>query len=205
MTTESTTQAAGENTPAAGGEQTTDQSAQPVNATTPPAPADGAKPADAPTTTQNAQPEAEIAYEFKLPEGMALDAKSTEDFKALAKELKLPADAAQRLVDIEVTRMQAQAEAHVATVKEWRETVVNDPVLGGDHLAENMAIAKKAVALGPPELNDLLKSTGMDNHPVVFRWALAVGKALSEDKHVQAGGNAGAVKSAAQVLYPSNS
>jgi hypothetical protein len=195
--TETTTQATGDNSQAAEGTQTTDTS----TATAAAPAATETKAGEAATTTTAA--EAEVVYDFKLPEGMELDATTSDSFKAIAKELKLPAEAAQRIVDLETQRIQAAAQAHVDTVKAWRESVVNDKDIGGDHLAENIATAKKAIALGPPELTDLLKTTGMDNHPTVFRWALAVGKALSEDHKVVGGSAPTGQKDTASVLYPS--
>ena len=46
-------------------------------------------------------PTPEVEYAFKTPDGTPpLDAKRVEAFTALAKELKLPADAAQKVVDM---------------------------------------------------------------------------------------------------------
>lgn len=204
MTTETTTQAAGDNTQAAGGAQTADTTTQ--STATQAATTTSETKVDATgETTQAAKTDApaDIVYDFKLPEGVELDTAMADEFKAIAKDLKLPAEAAQKIVDLQVKAQQAAAQAHVDTVKGWRESVVNDKDIGGDKLPENIAIAKKAVSLGPPELNELLKSTGMDNHPVVFRWCLAVGKALSEDRMVKGGtATADASKPAASVLYP---
>lgn len=202
MTTETTAQPTGDTTQAAAGAQSTDTTttqAAPVNGVPPGAKTDAAPGAPADT------PPAEVVYDLKLPDGIELDAASSDEFKALAKELKLSPEAAQKFVDLEAKRIQASAQAHAETVKGWRDSVVNDKDIGGDKLAENIATAKKAIALGPPELIELLKQTGMDNHPTVFRWCLAVGKSLSEDRMVQGSAAATAApKTAAQVLYPSN-
>ena len=127
-------------------------------------------------------PPAEIDYTFTTPEGATpLDAKRVEAFTALAKEMKLPADAAQRVVDMAVQEAQAAAEAHTALVQSWADEVKADKTLGGDNLTASAVIARKAIDLGPPELKALLNSTGLGNHPAVFRWAHAIGLALSED------------------------
>ena len=123
-----------------------------------------------------------VEYAFTTPEGVeSLDPKRVEAFTALAKELKLPADAAQRVVDMAAQETRAAAEAHVALVQSWADQVKSDKLLGGDNLTASSAIARKAIDLGPPELKALLNSTGLGNHPAVFRWAHAVGLALSED------------------------
>jgi len=144
-----------------------------------------------------------IAYEFKSPEGVDLDTASVDEFKAIAAELKLPADAAQKVVDLAIKREQARAEAFADQVQAWGDEVKADKEIGGAKLDENLATARKAVdQFGTPELKSLLNSTGMGNHPEVVRMMVKIGKAISEDKIVR-GGEAGKAKDAAQVLYGS--
>ncbi len=167
MTTE--TQDAGTATNDAGGTQTTDTTTTVADA--------GA----ATATTQAAAP-AEVEYKFDAPEGVELNQDDLGKFTAIAKELKLPADAAKKLVDIAAAREVARAEAFAKQVETWGEQVKADKELG---LPENLARAKKAIdTFGTPELRDLLNTTGMGNHPEVIRLALAVGRAISEDKIV---------------------
>lgn len=138
--------------------------------------------ADASTTAVPSAEPAEVEYAFTTPEGVeSLDPKRLEAFTALAKELKLPADAAQRVVDMAAAEAKAAADAHVTLVQSWADAVKADKVLGGDNLTASSVIARKAIDLGPPELKALLNSTGLGNHPAVFKWAHAVGVALSED------------------------
>lgn len=157
---------------------------------------EGAKPAG-----EGTQAPAEVVYEFTAPEGIELDKASTDEFVAIAKELKLPKDAAQKVVDLAVKREVANREAHKTMVNGWAETVKADKELGGDKLEASMATAKKAIDLGPPELKELLNNSGLGNHPAVFKWAHAVGKALSEDRFVT--GKAGEKPaSVASTLFP---
>lgn len=133
--------------------------------------------------------DAAIDYKFEAPEGVTLDEGDLAKFTEIAKELKLPQDQASKLVGLAIAREQARAEAFVKQVQTWADEVKADKELG---TPEALAVAQKAVELGPPELKDLLVSTGMGNHPLVVRWAYAVGKALSEDAIVtgKTGGNA---------------
>lgn len=177
MTTE--TQATGTDTTQAGVQAGAD--GKPVGT-------DAATTADPQTTTTTTDPtkadpakEVEVAYEFKAPEGMELDKDSLAEFTTIAKELKLPADQAQKVVDIAVKREVARAEAHARQISDWADAVKADKELGGDKLPQTLAITKKALDLGPPELKELLNSSGLGNHPAVVKWAYAVGKALSED------------------------
>lgn len=154
------------------------------------------------TKPEGKQPGEEVKYDFKAPEGMELNQPMLEQFTALAKEMKLPAEQAQKVVDLAVKAEQARMEEHSKLVKGWADEVKGDKEIGGDKLTENLATAKKALDLGPPELKALLNDSGLGNHPAVVKWAIAVGKALSEDKFVPAGQAAPAKGDVASRLYP---
>jgi hypothetical protein len=154
------------------GQTTTTAEGQPAEKTDDSKPADGEKPA------------ADAEYVITAPEGVELDTKQTEAFTALAKELKLaPADA-QKIADIAIQAQVAEAQARAEMVNGWADQVRADKDIGGDKLTETVAIAKKAIDLGPPGLKELLNTTGLGNHPDVVRWAYRVGKALSEGSFV---------------------
>ena len=68
-------------------------------------------------------------------------------------------------------------------------------------LGENLAIARKAIDLGPPELKELLNSSGLGNHPEVVKLAYKVGKAISEDRFVT-GSPKGPSNDPAKKLFP---
>lgn len=142
------------------------------------------------TTQETKATEAEVDYEFKMPEGIDLDEDSANEFKAIAKELKLPKDAAQKVVDLAAKREQARAEAFVKQVKDWGEAVKADKELGAP---ENLAACRKTIeTFGTPELRTMLETSGMGNHPEVVRFVTVISKALSEDKFIAGrdGGNA---------------
>lgn len=143
-------------------------------------------------------------YEFKAPDGMELDTEAVGQFEAIAKELKLPQATAQKLVDLHAQTVKAQADAHAKTVSEWAEAVKTDKDIGGDKLPENLASARKVLdTFGTPELRTFLDSTGMGNHPALVKFAVAIGKGLSEDSFVKGGNATGATKDAASVMFPS--
>jgi hypothetical protein len=158
---------------------------------------------DAAPTTPPA--EATPDYTFEMPEGIELDKSATEEFTAIAKELKLPQDAAKKLVDLEVKRIQAQQQQHQSLVNEWAEQVKADKDLGGDKLDENLAVARKAIdAFGTPELKELLNTTGLGNHPEVVKAFFKAGKAISEDGFVRGAPKSPATESdLAKSLFPS--
>lgn len=184
-----TTQDTGTANHDAGGTQTTDQTA----GTQPTTQAEA-------STTDTTKAEAAVEYKFDMPEGVEVDQASLDEFTGIAKELKLPADAAKKFVDLAAKREIVRAEAFAKQVETWGNEVKADPELGK---AENLATAKKAIdTFGTPELRDLLNSTGMGNHPEVIRLALKIGKAISEDTFVagRSGGNV-APRDHASILY----
>lgn len=139
-------------------------------------------------------------YAFEMPDGLVVDEARATEFKEIAKELKLPKEAAQKLVDLAIRREQQLIEQHQEQLAEWAGSIGKDPVLSKP---ENQAIAKSAIdKFGTPQLKEYLASTGLGNHPELVRLAFNVGKAISEDSIVtsKAGGNA-APRSAADVLY----
>lgn len=153
----------------------------------------------------------ETYADFTMPEGVVMDPALGTDLTALAKELNLPQDKAQKLVDIGVKQAQAFATAMETSVNaaktQWLGEVRADPEIGGAKLTENMVIAKRAVvAFGTPALVGLLNQTGLSQHPEMLRLLTRVGAAISEDTLVDGGGSpAGgkpAVRDHAKRLYP---
>lgn len=130
-------------------------------------------------------------YEFKAPEGVEFDEGVIGTFSAVAKELNLPQDQAQTVLDKMLPVMQARHVEQVSAFYQdiggmpdtWAASSAADKEFGGDNLAENLAVAKKARdAFGSPELNTLLNKTGLGNHPEIIRTFFRAGKAISEDR-----------------------
>jgi len=161
-------------------------------ATTPPA-----------TETQATAPTVPETYELKMPEGVELDKTAADEFTAIAKELKLSAEDAQKVADVGAKMAQRQAESHAKLVESWVEQVKADKDIGGDKLPENLAIARKAIdAFGTPELKDVLNATGFGNHPAVIKAFYNAGKAISEDRFVS-GSAPGPETDVAKRMFPS--
>lgn len=125
-------------------------------------------------------------YEFKAPEGVTIDDTVIGAFSEVAKELNLPQDQAQKVLDKMAPVIAArQAEQLQAARTEWAEAAKTDKEFGGEKLAENLGIAKKALdAFATPELRTLLEESGLGNHPEVIRVFYRAGKAISEDRFV---------------------
>lgn len=184
------------NTPAgdnanANGDQKPDATGKPAAEA---APAAGEKPAEG--------DKSEVDYTFEMPDGIEVDAASADEFKAIAKELGLSKEGAQKIVALEAKRVQAQVEAHQKLLTDWTAASKADKEFGGDKFDENLAVAKTALdTFGSPELKEMLASSGMGSHPEVVRLMHRIGKAISEDKFVKPGATTGATKSAAETLY----
>ena len=169
---------------------------------------DGAAPAgDAAeqTNDEGEKPEgAPEKYEWAAPEGVTLDESIMGSLSEVAKELNLSQDAAQKLVDKMAPAMAQRQAAQVQAMQaEWRESSSGDAEFGGAKLAENMAVAKKALdAFATPEFRQLLEQTGMGNHPEVIRTFYRAGKAISEDGLVS--GSAPKAPRDARSLFPAS-
>jgi len=97
------------------------------------------------------------------------------------------------------TEVLAQAKAG------WLEASKADTEFGGDKIAENLAVARKALdKFGTPALRTMLDESGLGNHPEIIRAFYRAGKAISEDSFVPAtgGGSPKGGKDYASSLYP---
>lgn len=188
---QATTPAATLATASDAGTQQATPGTQPAAATTAPASPEGdaGKAADAVVLPEK--------YEFKAPEGHTLDDSVVAAYSEVARELKLPQDAAQKIVDrltpVMTASMVQRAQAFYSDIggapDTWATAAQTDKEFGGDKLNENLAVARKAMAFSTPELRALLDKTGMGNHPEIVRWMFRVGKAVSPDTFV--GGKGG--------------
>ena len=161
--------------------------------------ADGVKPKD-----PEGAPE---KYEFQAPEGTeAFDPQVLDAFSAVAKDLNLPQDQAQQILDKMTPVIQArQVEQLQAAHDQWIQDAKADQEFGGEKLQENMAIAKKALdTFGSPELRTLLNQSGLGNHPELIRAFYRAGKAISEDRFVTSGQANAAAGADAKRLYPNS-
>lgn len=126
------------------------------------------------------------SYEFKAPEGLTFDDAVIGAFSEAAKELNLPQDQAQKVLDKVAPVMAARQLEQVQAIRtEWAEAAKADKEFGGENLAENLSVAKKALdTFATPELRTLLDESGLGNHPEVIRMFYRTGKAISEDRFV---------------------
>lgn len=144
------------------------------------------------------------AYEFKAPEGQEFDPSVISAFSEVAKELNLSQENAQKLLDRMSPVIDARQQAAVETLRtQWADEAKGDQEFGGEKLDASLGVAKKALdQFGSAPLKQMLKETGLGNHPEVIRLFVKVGQAISEDGVVM-GKQARPAKAPEHKLYPS--
>lgn len=165
------------------------------------------------------EPRAPEKYELKVADGVALAPEVQTQFEALARELDLPQEHAQKLLDLAPDVSKMYASQLIATAKktseQWRENTKADKEIGGSGdqtiLSQNLAFAAKARdSFASPELLKLLdpfdpeknpNGTGFGNHPEVVRLFVRLGRSISEDNKLVSGDGAQSLQTAAQKLY----
>lgn len=187
-------------------------STQAADASAKPATNEGDKPANTPEGDTNpAAPKAPEKYEpFALPDGVKLAPEAEAEVTAKAKELNLPQEGAQKLVDAAL-KLQAsfssQMESKIQAIRaEWETNSRSDKEFGGDNFEVNLAVANTAVrAFGSPAFKQLLKDSGVGSHPEFIRTFLNIGKSISQDQLVTSDGTptpeASGFTAAASKLY----
>ena len=147
--------------------------------------------------------------DFVMPEGIDVDAAAIAEALPVFKELGLTQDAAQKLVDFQAARVQAegqkQVDAFTQLKQDWHDQSVNDSEFGGDAFAENVALAQSALNnFGTPELKQLMEDYGVGNHPEMLRFMVKVGKLTAEDVPGNTGANSVEGKDVVSAMYPND-
>lgn len=135
-------------------------------------------------------------YEFKPMEGRQFDNDVLKEYSDVAKELNLSQKSAQLVLDRMGPKMAERQAAQLdAIASQWASTSQSDKEFGGDNLAQNLSVAKKALdTFGTPELRSLLNESRLGNHPELIRFFFRAGKSISEDGYVGSSNGAGSSK-----------
>ena len=127
--------------------------------------------------------------DFKLPEGFTWDDARKGEAATLFKELDLPQDKAQKLVDAYCKAAKDQQTADEAQLmnrrKQWRSEVQSRP-----DFREQQALAKKGMqtVIRTPDQQKLFQGSWLQDNPAIFDMFVAVGRLVAEDN--MGGGNA---------------
>ncbi|MDB4893140.1 MAG: hypothetical protein JWL61_4995 [Gemmatimonadetes bacterium] len=161
-------------------------------------------------------------YEYTLPEGLAADAAIVERTSAIARDLGLGNDAAQKLLEKGVASEKEATEQREAIIASWQkggsEYVKRDETWKAQALADkdlgagdaakfavHVEKAQQALAKYGPELKSYLDETGLGSHPAAIKFLSRVGAAMSEGAAVIGSiGSTPKPKSDAETLYPAH-
>lgn len=137
---------------------------------------------------------------FTVPDGFTIEDAAVNEFGALAKELNLTQEAAQKLVDYQVKFQQAQTAKLDEAVKKQAEDWAADTLK--TYKKDELADARRGFKAAPKDVQQMLAAAGFDNHKSFVDFFMKVGRAIKEDKFETGKGKGGQAKSPANVIYP---
>lgn len=123
--------------------------------------------------------------DFTMPEGSTIDTEVMTEFTALAKEMNLSKDGAQKLIDLQTQFASKQAQSAMdqwkTTTDKWQQDTIQ--ALGKGYKQE-LAFASKAMNefLDPSEVQEfkqIMNDTKMGNHPLLNKMMVKMGKLLA--------------------------
>jgi hypothetical protein len=128
-------------------------------------------------------------WTLELPEESFVTEEAMKEIEAFAKDNKLSKEAASKLLEREnlavadyINKQDAELEKEL---KGWRDSVINDPDMGGENLKTTVETARRVVEhFGTEEFISLLSETGYGDHPEVVRVLSRIGKLMSDDSLV---------------------
>ena len=129
--------------------------------------------------------------DFVDDNGVGFAAKEMPEFTAMAKELGLPQEKAQKLLMTMIPTVRGKLQTSLNEVKNtWKNAALNDEEYGGEAFSANMKIANVAFAkYVTPELKSLMQRAGLSAHPDFIRMFYRIGKSMSQDTGVTGQGS----------------
>jgi hypothetical protein len=158
----------------------------PADPATPPS---GDPPPATPPTDPPAEPPkndkptgAPEAYtDFAVPEGFTYDKEAGAEFHAVAKELNLSQDQAQKLMDLYSKQMTGMQELQTEQAKAWHEESAKT------YKQDEIDLANKTLGrFADKEFIQMLADSGLGNHPKMIGVFKSIGQQISEGKFVDA-------------------
>lgn len=160
-------------------------------------------------------------YDLKLPDGFGGDKSVVERTAAIARELGLSNERAQKLLTsslqehaaVEKAAIEATLQSHAKggavwekQVEDWNKAALADELLAGnkpEQLTASVALAKQVLAkYGDKESIEFLDKNPIGSHPALLRLLVRIGKASSEGSLVVPGSQQPTSKEAKDILYP---
>ncbi len=143
---------------------------------------------------KEAEPKSEAPEDygdFSDEKGVAFSSKDMPEFTAMAKELGLSKDRAQKLLMTMVPTVRTKLQTSLKSVNEqWKQAAISDPEIGGSDMKAKIEVSNKAFRkYVSPELGKLMKTTGLSMHPDFIRMFYRIGKQLEQDQGVAGTGS----------------
>ena len=134
-------------------------------------------------------PEGGYTFEDSPDSDVHIDAETREAFAAVAKELNLSQEAAQKVI----SKMEPALCRRVETLRnQWAEQCQTDEEFGGSAFKTNVkAIRRTYMATTTPELREVFRASGLDSNPEVLRHFYRLSKELGEGRYVSESGTRG--------------
>lgn len=150
-------------------------------------------------------------YELDIPQEDGVDITLYKDAtKALAKELNLSKEAAQKIIQRDLA-MKAEGEKRIAALVEeqktkWADQTRADQEIGGQNLDRSLGDARAVLdRFGTPAFKREITESGYGNNVELIRILSRIGKVMREDGFVQAQQPARDSRKIADLMYPSMS
>ena len=141
------------------------------------------------------------AYDFKsvVPEGMEYDAQQAEAFSAVARDMKLSGEQAQKLaaygMNYAVQIADAVNQQRINEINGWAEESRKELGVDFDHVMQQAASGLEAVEKAVPNIRSVLNYTGAGNRIEMIRMLSFIGELTKEDSFRGFGANSGTVQS----------
>lgn len=155
--------------------------------------------------------------DFEFPEGTIVNETLLSGATAMFREDGLSQERAQEYVTMYATEINNERAAAEIALQEqadeqaanWKKAVQTDPDIGGENLKKNLGISALGVkSVGTPELAQVLKDSGLGNHPAIVKAFYKVGLMFAEDEPGAGGQNTGdsvGQKDIVERMYPNAS
>jgi hypothetical protein len=152
-------------------------------------------------------------YQFTLPDGIELDEAAAPLVQELFKELGLPQEKAQAIMDkllaIDQSRQQTPEQAEQQQFesisnlnKTWTDECSKLPDIGGENFQKSLEISSRAmVKFATPELRQMLNQSALGSNPEFFKFIHAIGSSMSPDTMEHSGETTNVSKRPADVMF----
>ena len=141
------------------------------------------------------------SYEFKIAEGIEMTDAMKDEFTAIAREIKLTQEQADKLIDLHSKRVLDMVSQVEAQHQQW----MNETHRLGYDSKQGTADAKLALdTFGGGEAINVLMESGVIYHPAVFKMFKEIGSLLQEDTAPQGQSTNPAPKDLGDIFFPNS-